>query len=111
MTAFRQEEKQLNSTKGLRVHENGVYSLRCAQRLRRQCLFVGTRSHYPAIPCLGVVVFVTVEWVLLETHSSPPLFLLRFSEEDAKNLSALCSHISVALENIKRADQQDEVDS
>lgn len=34
----------------------------------------------------------------------------RFTAEDAKDLSALCSHISVALENIKRADEADEVD-
>eukprot|EP00752_Nemacystus_decipiens_P010140 g9036.t1 len=33
-----------------------------------------------------------------------------FTAEDAKDLSALCSHISVALENIKRADEADEVD-
>eukprot|EP00903_Cladosiphon_okamuranus_P015540 g14346.t1 len=33
-----------------------------------------------------------------------------FTADDAKDLSALCSHISVALENIKRADEADEVD-
>lgn len=32
-----------------------------------------------------------------------------FTADDAKDLSALCSHISVALENIKRADEADEV--
>lgn len=32
-----------------------------------------------------------------------------FSSDDAKDLSALCSHISVALENIKRADESEEV--
>lgn len=46
---------------------------------------------------------------------SPPsvslvqFFISRFTAEDAKDLSALCSHISVALENIKRADEADEV--
>lgn len=34
-----------------------------------------------------------------------------FTADDAKDLSALCSHISVALENIKRADEADEVRS
>ncbi|CAM9561884.1 unnamed protein product [Hapterophycus canaliculatus] len=33
-----------------------------------------------------------------------------FTADDAKDLSALCSHISVALENIKRADEANEVD-
>lgn len=47
-------------------------------------------------------------------HSPNLLFpcqfhISRFTAEDAKDLSALCSHISVALENIKRADEADEV--
>lgn len=33
--------------------------------------------------------------------------LSSFTADDAKELSALCSHISVALENIKRADEAD----
>ncbi|CAM9391696.1 unnamed protein product [Ascophyllum nodosum] len=32
-----------------------------------------------------------------------------FTAEDAKDLSALCSHISVALDNINRTDGSDEV--
>ena len=32
-----------------------------------------------------------------------------FNSDDAKDLSALCSHISVALENIKRTDESEEV--
>jgi len=40
----------------------------------------------------------------------PTLFVFAsFTAEDAKDLSALCSHISVALENIKRADEAEEV--
>lgn len=31
--------------------------------------------------------------------------LSSFTADDAKDLSALCSHISVALENIKRDDE------
>lgn len=53
------------------------------------CVTVIQRSSVVCLPCL--------------------LCSISFTADDAKDLSALCSHISVALENIKRADEADEV--